>query len=234
MGTQPPTAPDEFEQLMRQSLLAGAQSMSDRSSDILKWSLGALLAVNGGAIVALLGSDELRTEAFKEAAFYFGGGLLSALIGGMCWAFGFAYFSADGLRRAWDRTPLSGDELENLKTESATRNFTVAGFLFWCASFGLFAFGCIATAFVPQLAEYQKLGTASREATARFVSESKAVQKVFGDKKSTPEQRQGAIERARVAQIEAEIAIARVSRALGEEDDLMKTEDNSSEDDRVR
>ncbi|MET1112358.1 MAG: hypothetical protein ABWX67_12605 [Allosphingosinicella sp.] len=226
MVSQPPSPSSEIELLRRQSLFGGAQATSDLAGDLLKWTLGALLAVNGGALIALLGADELRAEAFKEAAFFFGGGMLCALIGGICWTIGLSLLSADGLKRAWNPEPLEEDALASLKTQKATGYWLIPGSLCWIAALFFFVMGCISTAFVPQAAEFEKLATEAKEGAAKFVVEAEAVEEIMKDDSSTAEQRQAARDRARAARIEAKIRLARLTRALGEPDDLLPDAEN--------
>lgn len=223
---QRPISKAELEKVRRQSLFDGAQAANDLSGELLKWTLGSLLVVNGGAIVALLGAAELRAEAFKLAAFLFGGGLLTALLGGLSWTMALALYSADGLRRGWDPAPLVMDDLTNLKTDKATKQWLIGAVVFWLASLSLFAAGCITSAFIPQIAELDRLSVESREASARFAAEAANVIAVSRDPNSTPEQRRAALDRYRAAEVESRLRIARISRALGEPDNLIEDSSN--------
>jgi hypothetical protein len=227
MGTQPPIAAAEIEQVRRTSLLAEAQATSGISGDILKWTLTSLLVVNGGALVALIGANDLRAEAFQAAAFYFGGGMLSALVGGVCWAAALGFFAADALRRAWDPTPITASELGGLKTQKVTERWGVAALITWLVSFGLFAAGCIETAFVPQSAELSTLGAEHREAAARASAEAESVIRIMRDKRSSAEQKQAALDRFRAAEVEVRIRESRLNRALGDPDRLIDETQNS-------
>jgi hypothetical protein len=216
-----PVAAAEIEKVRRQSLLAGAQAVGRDSSELLRWTLGSLLVVNGGAIVALLGAEDLRTEAFKEAVFWFAGGMLAALIGGLGLTVAHGLRSADRLLRAWDPTPLVETDLTNLKTARATHWWTGVSLFLWFTSLALFGVGCISTAFVPEASELRRLGVESREATVRSAVEVANLLEVLRNPNSTLEQRLQARARFRAASAEAIIRSARVGRALGETDNLI-------------
>ncbi|MEX3008376.1 hypothetical protein [Hoeflea sp. TYP-13] len=49
-----------------------------------RWLLAALLAVNGGALVAISQLGEISGEAFKAGGFWFLAGLMSAIASGFC------------------------------------------------------------------------------------------------------------------------------------------------------
>jgi hypothetical protein len=223
---QRPISKADLEKLRRQSLFEGAQAASNLSGELLKWTLGSLLLANGGAVVALLGADDLRTEAFKLAAFLFAGGMLGALVGGLSWTIAIALQSADALRRAWDSAPLVMDDLTDLKVEKVTKQWMIGAIFSWLISFGLFAAGCASTAFIPQTAELQRLGGESSEATARFAAEAANYIAISRDRNSTPEQRRAAHDRYLAAEVESRLRIARVSRALGDPDNLMEDSGN--------
>lgn len=202
--------------MKRQSMIDTAHEVSGIAGDLFKWTLGSLLVVNGGAIVALLGSSDLRQTAFNEAGLLFGGGLLLALLGGILCTMAYSLFAGDQMRRAWDPTPVTFADFENLKTKPATVRWLVAGLLTWIGSFVLFAFACASMVIVPDLVAMKKARQESWEATQRYLAAGKVVEAILKDPNSTQEQRQSAVDRATTLQVEAEIALDREGKLLGE------------------
>lgn len=225
-----PLAREEIERLRRQGLFEGAQALASASLDLIRWTLASLLVVNGGAIVALIGSEELLTDAFDEwSIYFFTGGMIAAVFGGMCCSFALSFYSADGFKRAWDPTPLEMDDFTNLKTDKNTRKWMLATVGSWILSLLLFGLGCISTAFIPEKAEIRRLSIESMEASLRSISEARAFVEVSRNPNATAEQKREAFERARAARIEAAIRSARFARSMGGEEELLNVMANETD-----
>jgi outer membrane murein-binding lipoprotein Lpp len=221
MAAQPPGAPTDLDRLRRENIFAAAQEAHVRSSEFLKWTIASLLVVNGGALVALIGSQELRTVAFSEAVYYFAGGMLSVLVSAVLWAFSTSSQAMAGLRRAWDPRPLEESELSDIGLDRPTMKLGLASFSAMALSFVLFVFGCISTSFVPERARADALHSEWRDAMAKEIFEGQRYIGISTDVNATREERKAAEDRYRAARLESLLRWARVARATGEEDHLL-------------
>jgi hypothetical protein len=225
---QPPHAETEIEKIRRQTILANAQANNDLSGNLLKWSFAALLVTNGGALVALIGSNELRTEGFRDAGLYFGGGMICALFGGMFLAIALGLMSGEGMRRGLAARPVGITDVLDLKVKHSTKVFTALGLVLWLGSFAAFGAGCVATAILPYTAELKRLDNEAFEATTRFVAEANRYLEVMRNPATTQEQRHTALDRVRAAQVEARIRMDRVNRTLGDPVEPLMTDNTTA------
>jgi hypothetical protein len=228
MARQPPRPETEIEKVRRESLITDGHAGLSLAGDLLKWTLGSLLVVNGGALVALIGADDLRKDAFNEAALLFGGGMIAALLGGLCMAFTVMLTSTGELRRAWDSKPIAATALARQKLEPAVRNWGIGAIVLWLLSFTLFAFGCISTANLPQQAEWERLRVEATEAVTRYTAETNRLTQLRANPNATREQLEAAEERARAAGIDARLKNDRWGRSLGQPAEPMNLLDINS------
>jgi hypothetical protein len=216
-----PQTGNDMDAVRRQSMIDTGNAMNGSSADIFKWLLGSLLVVNGGAVIALLGSEDLRTAAFgglNSPGILFGAGLLCAVLTGFFWTIAFALASAEYLRRAWDETPLAATEFESLRPKSSTINWFGAALVCVAVSFLFFALGSISMVYMPEELAWDKATQAHAEASKRFVAAVDDYVSLSKDRKATPDQVQAALARANQLRVEADIAAEHSQKALGLED----------------
>lgn len=207
----------ELDRMKRTALIEFGMDANRTSVDVFKWTLGSLLVVNGGALVALLGSD-LRKAAFDEAALFFGGGLLLAILGGIFWMAAFTLVGNDHLRRAWDAAEILPDDFEQPKFTKATVRWVIAASVSWAACFTLFVMGCISIAYVPERSAWEAADQEDEAATYRYVSAAQDFIDLSKDDRATREELRAAEQRARMAQIDADIASDKFNRLLNPEE----------------
>lgn len=216
MTVEPKRGGDKLDGIKRQSLIDYAHSMNDFSASVFKWTLGALLVANGGAILAVLNSEDLRQVAFSDTGVLFGSGLFLAIVAGFCWTFGLSAASYDLLRRAWNPEPLKNDDFETHKPKGATVAWVGAGLVACIASFVVFALGCLNMSFVPDEISWRKARQNYTDATDRFVAEVEVYSDLSKDPKTTPAELQTARDRVNSARIDAVVAGKRADKAFGE------------------
>lgn len=210
----------ELKDLKRQSIVELALRSEATSGELLKWSLGALLVANGGALLAVLGSEDLRVQALG-AAIDFCLGVVLAIVGGVLWSVSQALVSTDQLRRAWGSEPLEADVIPEL-LGPATKTSGATAFIAWISSISFFVGGCIAMASVPDDIARNRVVQAQQEASFRLKRAEAEWKRLEGDSRATSELRFAARERVEAAYTEAEISHERLRKALGGKGNQLK------------
>jgi hypothetical protein len=214
MPSNPPAQIDPLDAVKRQSLIDRAIALSNFSGDTFRWTLGALLVVNGGAVLAVLNSDDLRGAAFNDAGIPFGIGLLLAVLAGSCWSFALGGVADQLLKRAWDPASLQAPDALEPKQSRSMMWLTATAFTAFVGSLAAFVMGCETMIFVPDQIRLQKAVTAYSEATDRYAAAVTNYRKLAGDRTAPPEQVQAALDRATTLGVEADIAGKRAETAL--------------------
>ena len=133
----------------------------------LKWTLAALLLVNGAALAVMAAKLGLGGALGDVSGHYYAAGLLCALLGGICWAIAHnAVFRSNGGYDPRDIPP------ERLKSYDQATAFGAIAIMLWVASLTTFVVGCERASWLPDETRdhrivHQPLRPAEARATVR-------------------------------------------------------------------
>ena len=110
----------------------------------LKWMLGALLLLNGGALAVVSAKAGVTAALLDASGHYYAAGLLCALLGGICWAIAHsAVFRSNGGYDPREIPP------ERLKSYDQATAFGAIAIMLWVASLTTFVVGCERASWLP-------------------------------------------------------------------------------------
>ena len=111
---------------------------------MLKWTLGALLLLNGAAFALVSAKAGIAAALFDASGHYYAAGLLCALLGGICWAIAHAaVFRSNGGYDPREIPP------ERLKSYDQATAFGAIAIMLWVASLTTFVVGCERASWLP-------------------------------------------------------------------------------------
>ena len=111
---------------------------------LLKWTLGALLLLNGAALVLVMAKEGLRGGLLDGSGHYYAAGLLCALLGGICWAI--AYSSVFRTNGGYDPREIPPERLKSYDQATA---FGAVAIMLWVAALTTFVVGCERASWLP-------------------------------------------------------------------------------------
>jgi hypothetical protein len=118
----------------------------------LKWTLAALLLLNGAALAVMAAKLGLGGALVDVSGHYYAAGLLCALFGGICWAIAHsAVFRSNGGYDPRDIPP------ERLKSYDQATAFGAVAIMLWVASLTTFVVGCERTSWLPDESRDRKV-----------------------------------------------------------------------------
>jgi hypothetical protein len=110
----------------------------------LKWALGALLLLNGTALVLVVGKNGIGGGLIDGAGRYYAAGLLCALLGGVCWAIAHAtILRGNG---GYDPREIPPDRLKPYDQATALGALAI---MLWVAALTTFVVGCERASWLP-------------------------------------------------------------------------------------
>lgn len=149
-GSSPPVT-EELKALRNQLLFNSAAENSRLAGDLMRWTVGSLLVANGGAIVALLGSEYTREAFFESSGWFFAWGFLCAIVAGCTMALGLSHVAGKMADEIWSGRAQNAESASAALKELSDKHsvgFGV-GFLILFASFFLFLMGCLYVSDIP-------------------------------------------------------------------------------------
>ena len=109
---------NNMEDIRRELVLQSVARNFEYSESILKWCVTSLMALNGGALIALMGIDELRDIVLKESGIIFGLGVLAAVLAAFFFSIAYGALAMNYAERLWTGDILSRDSFKHLTTRS--------------------------------------------------------------------------------------------------------------------
>ena len=166
MAQDPSHPDDDLIQRRRELIVADINRSFEVSSALFRWMIASTLLLNGGALVALLGVEDLRTSLARGVGWLFAGGIVSALMAGLGTAHTFAGAGVALIERLWADDEMGQSTYEGFyKRSKAVSAMIVLGPLFLCVSIGCFVQGCVEVAKIAS-AESPSRSVAPSEATS--------------------------------------------------------------------
>jgi hypothetical protein len=141
-------AEPSLEQRRRQLVNDEISRSSDVAITMFRWFLSSLLILHGGALVALVGVDDLRPAFVKGPAWFFAGGLATALFAGFATARAYAHYVLSMADWLWAGKQLEAGSFSELSKAAVPRKRLVVSRLLMVASLILFVTGCFAVAWI--------------------------------------------------------------------------------------
>jgi hypothetical protein len=137
----------------RESVLIEEAHESRRSSnDMARWTVASLLLANGGAVVALLGSEYTREALFANAGWFFLGGFLATLVAGFAHSLYAESYASALLESIWNREAADHPDYQKLCDGAA--NKAIGSALIWlglmAVAFVAFVLGCVSVSNQPK------------------------------------------------------------------------------------
>ena len=123
---------EEMRETRRELALRVIDRNYEYSESILKWCFTTLTALNGGALVTLVGIDSLRGEVLRSVGWYFGSGILCSIIASFLISFAYGTLAQRMAEKLWRNTLLDRDSFKGIMI-SGTDGMWAAGLGFFSA-----------------------------------------------------------------------------------------------------
>ena len=141
-----------IEEVRRELVLQSIGRNFEYSESILKWCVTSLMALNGGALISLIGIDELREVVWKESGIFFGIGVLAAMLAAFFFSIAYGALAMHYAEGLWTGDILSRDSFKRLTSRSLSLMATPAlAFLLCIVSGGCLMIGALGVAEVTSL-----------------------------------------------------------------------------------
>ncbi len=132
---------------------------------LLKWTLGALLLLNGAALAVIMAKNGIGGVLFEGSGHYYAAGLFCALLGAVCWTI--AYSSVFRSNGGYDPREIPPERLKSY--DLATASGAVA-IMLWVASLTVFVVGCERVSWLPDETRGKALHQPERPAESRVTT----------------------------------------------------------------
>ena len=118
----------DLQEVRRDLIIRYIERNYEYSESILKWCVTTLAALNGGALIALIGIEDFRTEGLEDIVWFFGIGVFSAVLATFCFGWAYAGAAQDIAERLWKDDILSSEsyKAEILKGDRDIWPMTIA------------------------------------------------------------------------------------------------------------
>src|SRR4051812_21701365 len=130
----------------RRAFMEGHKARNGDSAAIalLRWTLAALLLLNGAALALVVAREGIGSALFDGSGHYYAAGLLCALLGAVCWAIAHStVFRSNGGYDPREIPP------ERLKSYDQATAFGAVAIMLWVASLTTFVVGCERASWLP-------------------------------------------------------------------------------------
>ena len=104
----------EMRAIRRDLVVAQINRNFEYSEAILKWCVTSLVALNGGALLALVGVDDIRPIIFEGNGYFFGGGILLAVSASFLFSLSYSLIASEVAEKLWKNDILSASSYKEV------------------------------------------------------------------------------------------------------------------------
>lgn len=119
------------------------ERLFDVTIGLFKWMITTLLALNGAALLAIMGAADLRNVLVSGPMWPFAGGVFLALGGGIAVVLGFARIGEELFEALWRGDDLSVKSYDDFAPKSNQPIASLVGAVLLALSVVCFVWGCI-------------------------------------------------------------------------------------------